>query len=99
MIGTMKMPASELSMVDNLWTLLKPLSNDIRRVLALRLLDSVSGESASAMPDLAAGKLEFPRLPKDWTPSKKAYDMVADRLPVDADWDKELDNMWEEWAR
>lgn len=44
-------------------------------------------------------ELVFPKVPKDLKPSQEVLDMVVGKLPADFDYDKTIDEMWEEFAR
>ncbi len=41
----------------------------------------------------------FPKVPKGLKPSQEVLDMVVGKLPADFDYDKAIDEMWEEFAR
>ena len=83
------------STVNNLWNLIQDLSltSTDRHWLADKLTESTVEQSAEGK------ELVFPKLPKGYKPSPEILAMSCGPLPKGFDVDKELDNMWEEWAR
>ena len=83
------------SMVNNLWNVIQGLSltSTDRHWLADKLTESALEQSAERK------ELVFPKLPKGYKPSPEILAMSRGPLPEGFDVDKELDKMWEEWAR
>lgn len=83
------------STVSNLWNLIQGLSLTPadRHWLAYKLTETTVEHQAEKKD------LVFPKLPKDYKPSPEILAMSCGPLPEGFDVDKELENMWEEWAR
>ena len=82
--------------MGNLWNYLQglALSYDDRQWLADKLLEVK--EETTKKPNK---KLVFPRIPEDFKPSPEILAMSCGPLPEGFDVEKELNNMWEEWAK
>lgn len=82
--------------MGNLWNYLQglALSYDDRQWLADKLLEVK--EEKTKKPKK---KLVFPHIPEDFKPSPEILAMSCGPLPEGFDVEKELDNMWEEWAK
>lgn len=82
--------------MGNLWNYLQGLSLSTadRYWLAEKLLGEKSKTSKKTKKELV-----FPHMGEDFKPSPELLAMSCGPLPEGFDVDKELDNMWEEWAR
>lgn len=82
--------------MGNLWNYLQGLSLSFedRHWLADKLLESKENNYKKQSKDLV-----FPHIPKDFKPSPELLAMSCGPLPEGFDVEKELDNMWEEWAK
>ena len=78
--------------LDSIWNLIQSLSLDNQKWLA----DKVYEEIGQKKPQK---ELVFPHIPANREISQEVRDMVADRLPVDIDIERETEKMWEEWAK
>ena len=83
--------------LNHLWSYLQGLSltANNQRWLANHLIEAA--EKAETKNEKK--ELVFPRIPKDYKPSKKVLAMTCGPLPKDFDVEKELDRMWEERAQ
>ena len=83
------------NMMSHLWDYLQglPMTSGEQQWLADRLME------ASQRRQTVQDKLVFPSLPKDFKPSDEVMALSCGPLPEGFDVDKELENMWEEWAR
>ena len=82
--------------MGNLWNYLQglALSYDDRHWLADKLL-----ENKEKKPRKSSEKLVFPNIGDDFKPSPEILAMSCGPLPEGFDVEKELDKMWEEWAK
>lgn len=82
--------------MGNLWNYLQglALSYDERHWLADKLLEVKEEKSKKLKKELV-----FPHIPEDFKPSPEILAMSCGSLPEGFDVEKELDNMWEEWAK
>lgn len=81
--------------MGNLWNYLQglALSYDDRHWLADKLLENNKRKTRKS-----SKKLVFPHIPEDYSISPEIRKMSC-KLPESFDVEKELDNMWEEWAK
>jgi hypothetical protein len=79
--------------MSNLWSYLQglSLSSEDRHWLADKLLEKKEKKTKK--------ELVFPHIDADFKPSPELLAMSCGPLPEGFDVDKELDNMWEEWAK
>ena len=82
--------------MGNLWNYIQglSLSSSERQWLAEKLLENKSKSHKKSKKELV-----FPHIGEDFKPSPELLAMSCGPLPEGFDIDKELDNMWEEWAR
>ena len=82
--------------MGNLWKYLQglALSYDDRHWLAGKLLESKDSKTKKTKKNLV-----FPHISEDFKPSPEILALSCGPLPKDFDVEKELNNMWEEWAR
>ncbi len=78
--------------LDSVWNLVQSLSSDNQKWLADKIYENISHKPEKK-------ELVFPHIPKNKKISPEVLDLVADRLPVEIDIEKETDKMWEEWAK
>ena len=82
--------------MTNLWNYLQGLSltSHEQKWLGDRLIEASKEQLPSKRRVLV-----FPRIPKDFKVSDEVLSMSCGPLPDEFSVEKELDNMWEEWAR
>lgn len=82
--------------IGNLWNYIQglSLSYDDRHWLADKLL-----ETSEKKTKKSGKKLVFPHIGEDFKPSPEILAMSCGPLPEGFDVEKELDKMWEEWAK
>ena len=78
--------------LDSVWNLVQSLSSDNQKWLADKIDENIRHAPKKK-------ELVFPHIPKNMNISPEVLDLVADRLPVEIDIEKETDKMWEEWAK
>lgn len=78
--------------LDSVWNLVQSLSSDNQKWLADKIYENISHKPEKK-------ELVFPHIPKNKKISPEVLNLVADRLPVEIDIEKETDKMWEEWAK
>ncbi len=78
--------------LDSVWNLVQSLSSDNQKWLADKIYENISHKPEKK-------ELVFPHIPKNKKISPEVLDLVADRLPVEIDIEKETDKMLEEWAK
>lgn len=87
--GTMTSKPRQPHTLESVWNAVNSLDRADRKRL-VRLIIEEDEKSADTA---------FPKIPKDWRPSPIVFKMVANRLPVEVDIEKERQSMWEELAR
>ena len=78
--------------LDSVWNLVQSLSSDNQKWLADKIYENIRHKPEKK-------ELVFPHIPKNKKISPEVLDLVADRLPIEIDIEKETDKMWEEWAK
>jgi hypothetical protein len=82
--------------MSNLWNYLRglSLSSEDRHWLADKLVENTEKKESKKAKDLV-----FPKIGADFKPSPEILAMSCGPLPEGFDIEKELDIMWEEWAK
>ena len=89
---------SSYSQTPEFTNFLLSMSDEMKRNVIKLLTESMKNkQKAKEMAD-KKNILEFPRIAKDWKPSKAVYDRVADRKQIEIDIEEELDRMWMQWG-
>jgi hypothetical protein len=78
--------------IDTILNMLKMLSNDNKKWIADHLYADIATESKPT-------EIAFPKLPRNFKVSDKTLKQTAGNLPKGFDVEKELNMMWEEFAK